>query len=157
MTAVSTALLWFFSTWRPRFIFSGQAPRELGPNGARSYATSAVWFLNSNTDTILIARFLGPASLGAYALAFDLMLFPISRIATPIRSVLFRPVPHPGRQDAPDRRVVEGTRLVAAITMPAMLGMIVVAPDFVPVVLSERWTDAVPVLQILATVGCFSR
>ena len=31
--------------------------------------------------------------------------------------------------------------------------MMVVAPDFVPVVLGERWTDAVPVLQILATVG----
>ena len=99
VTAVSTALLWFFSTWRPRFIFSGQALRELGPNGARSYATSAVWFLNSNTDTILIARFLGPWSLGAYALAFNLMLFPISRIATPIRErPLPGPLPHPGRQ-----------------------------------------------------------
>ena len=152
--AVSTVLLWTFSSWRPRFTFSGESLRDLGGTGLKAYGTKVVWFLNTNTDTVLIARYLGPASLGAYAIAFNLMLFPISRVATPIRSVLF---PAFSRiQDERERLVggwLRGTRLIAAVAMPAMLGMIAVAPDFVPVVLGERWRDAISVLQILAIVG----
>ena len=37
--------------------------------------------------------------------------------------------------------------------MPALAGLVVVAPDFVPVVLGDQWTAAVPVVQILAWVG----
>ena len=43
--------------------------------------------------------------------------------------------------------------LVAAIVMPAMLGLIAVAPDFIGVLFGERWHEAVPVVQILAGVG----
>jgi O-antigen/teichoic acid export membrane protein len=48
---------------------------------------------------------------------------------------------------------VRANRVIAALTIPACLGMIVVAPDFVVVVLGERWVDATPVIQILAWVG----
>ena len=44
-------------------------------------------------------------------------------------------------------------RLIAALTMPALLGMIVVAPDFVSVILGDKWSEAVPVLRILAFVA----
>jgi O-antigen/teichoic acid export membrane protein len=37
--------------------------------------------------------------------------------------------------------------------MPALLGMIVVAPDFVSVVLGDQWARAVPVIRILAFVA----
>ena len=154
MSGVSTLLLWTFSSWRPRFVFSLASVRSLGGMGLKAYGSRAVWFLNSNTDTVLIGRFLGPASLGTYALAFNLMLFPITRIAAPLRSVLF---PAFSRIQDDRERMVAGwlrsSRLVAAIAMPMMFGLIVVAPDFVPVVLGERWRDAVPVLQILAIVG----
>lgn len=44
-------------------------------------------------------------------------------------------------------------RVVAAGLAPAMLGFVVVAPDFVAVVLGHKWRSAVPVLQILAMVA----
>jgi O-antigen/teichoic acid export membrane protein len=44
-------------------------------------------------------------------------------------------------------------RIIAAITMPALLGMIVVAPDFVDVVLGDKWSEAVPVIRLLAFVA----
>jgi O-antigen/teichoic acid export membrane protein len=34
-----------------------------------------------------------------------------------------------------------------------MLGLVVLAPDFVPVVLGPRWNDAIPIIQILVWVG----
>ena len=37
--------------------------------------------------------------------------------------------------------------------MPPLAALVVVAPDFVPVVLGDQWDAAVPVIQILAWVG----
>ena len=48
---------------------------------------------------------------------------------------------------------IRATRLVALISMPALVGLIIVAPDFVTVVLGPRWSEATPVIQILAFVG----
>jgi O-antigen/teichoic acid export membrane protein len=39
------------------------------------------------------------------------------------------------------------------VAVPALLGMAVLAPDFVVVVLGEKWRAAIHVLQILAWVG----
>ena len=44
-------------------------------------------------------------------------------------------------------------RVVGAIALPALAGMMVVAPDFVAVVLGGKWHAAVPVIQILTWVG----
>jgi O-antigen/teichoic acid export membrane protein len=37
--------------------------------------------------------------------------------------------------------------------LPAMVGLVLAAPEFVRVVLGDRWEDAIPVIQILAWVG----
>jgi O-antigen/teichoic acid export membrane protein len=39
------------------------------------------------------------------------------------------------------------------ISIPALVGLVVVAPDFVQVVLGSRWSDATTVIQVLAIVG----
>ncbi|MEA2256571.1 MAG: hypothetical protein QOG35_2616, partial [Solirubrobacteraceae bacterium] len=94
------------------------------------------------------------APLGAYAIAYNVILVPFSRIAVPIQDVLF---PAFSRIQGDRERIAEGwirvTRLVAAISVPALVGLAVVAPDFVTVVLGDKWHAAAPVIQVLAWVG----
>jgi O-antigen/teichoic acid export membrane protein len=110
--------------------------------------------LNRNGDNILIGRYLGSAPLGAYAVAYNLMLVPLNRLMLPLQDALF---PALSRwQDDRERMAsawLRVERVVAAVVVPAMLGLAVLAPDFVDVVLGERWHSAVPVLQVLAVVG----
>jgi len=59
-------------------------------------------------------------------------------------------------QDEPERIAATWARvarLMAAVTVPALAGLVVVAPDFVPLVLGEQWRASVPVVQVLAWVG----
>ena len=59
-------------------------------------------------------------------------------------------------QDEPERIAAvwaRVTRVLASLCVPALIGLVVVAPDFVPVVLGSQWAAAVPVIQILAWVG----
>jgi PST family polysaccharide transporter len=107
-----------------------------------------------NVDNVLVGRFLGPTALGAYGLAYTVMLMPFSQIGGPVQEVLFPAFSR--MQDDRERMTevwVRASRIVGALAIPALLGLIVVAPDFVDVVLGHRWRVAVPVLQILSWAG----
>lgn len=154
LAGISTVLLWLVSPWRPRLRFSGASLRELGGFSGNVLGTRLFYYLHENAASLLIGRFLGAGAFGLFSVAYTIVLVPFSRIAIPIGEVLF---PAFSRiQDEPERVAaiwVRGTRILAALCMPASLGVIVVAPEFVHVLLGDRWEDAVPVIQILAWVG----
>jgi O-antigen/teichoic acid export membrane protein len=154
VASVSTTLLWVVSPWRPRWSFSWSSLRTLGGFSVNVFGQRFLYYLHANADKLLIGRFLGAPALGAYALAYNVVLVPFSRIGVPVAEVLF---PAFARlQDERDRMVrawIRATRLVATAAVPALLGLIAVAPDFVKAVLGERWLDAAPVIQLLAWVG----
>ena len=113
-----------------------------------------LYYLHENTGAVLIGRFIGPAGLGAFTVAMNVISTPFSRVAVPIAEVLFPALSR--MQDEPERLVeawFRTTRLVAAISVPALLGLILVAPKFVAVVLGDQWLEATTVIQILAGVG----
>jgi len=151
---ISLGVLWAASPWRPQLLYSFESLRDLGGFGLKALGDRLAWLATNITDTILIGRFLGPAAVGAYSVAFNLTTLPVTRIAAPLRDITFSAFSR--IQD--DRAVVaagwlRATTLTAGLIAPAMLGMIVVAPIFVPVVLGPRWDDAIPVIQALSWVG----
>jgi polysaccharide transporter, PST family len=152
--AVSLVLVWQFSEWRPRFTYSLESLRNLGPFAAKASGARMLGFLNLNADNFLVARYLGPAALGVYSLAWNVMFQPFVRLIAPITQVLF---PAFSRIASDPHRVagawLRGNRIVAAISLPAFVGLAVVAHDFILVVLGEKWLDAVPVLQLLCVAG----
>jgi O-antigen/teichoic acid export membrane protein len=150
----STSMIWIVSPWRPSFAFSRASLRSLGGFSLNVFAQRLLYYLHRNLDNLLIGRFVGAAALGAYAFAYNVMLVPFSRIAGPIQEVLF-----PAMSRLQDDRArmaeiwVRATRLTGAVSIPALAGLAIVAPDFVSVVLGDRWAAAGRVLQVLAWVG----
>jgi O-antigen/teichoic acid export membrane protein len=151
---VSLALVWRFSSWRPRMTWSAESFRRLGSFAGKTSGARVLGYVNLNADNFLIARFLGAAPLGVYSVAYNVMFAPLARLATPIQQVLF-PAFALIAADRPRAGTawLRGNRIVAAITVPAFVGLAVVAPDFVPVVLGHRWHKAIPVLQLLCIAG----
>jgi PST family polysaccharide transporter len=150
----STILLWTFASWRPRLRYSRRSFRELRGFGGNVSGMLVLFQLNQNADNVLIGRFLGAGALGSYALAYNVILLPFSRLASPLHDVLY-PV-FTRLQDDRERlaRVwLRAVRLLTAVAAPAMLGLVVCASDLVDVVFGPRWHDAAPVMQILAWVG----
>ena len=100
------------------------------------------------------AGYLGAASLGAYSISYTIMLVPFSQIASPVQEVLF-PAMSQMQDDKPRMAAswIRANRIIAAISIPSLLGMLVVAPDFVQVVLGGKWQIATPVIQVLVWVG----
>ena len=113
-----------------------------------------LYYLQTNGDRFLIGRFLGTDALGTYAVAYNTILQPASKIGGPLQRVMSpafcRIQDEPERIAAAWARVV---RILAGVSVPALAALVVLAPDFVPVVLGDQWHAAVPVIQILAWVG----
>ncbi len=150
---VSTMLLWLSSAWRPRARYSTQSLRHLLSYGAPVLGSNLIWYVERNLDNLLIGRFRGPAALGAYSIAYNIMLAPLTKIVLPVEQVFFPALSRIGEPKEAGAVWLRMTRLIAAVTAPALIGLAVVAPDFVDVVLGEKWRAATRVLQILVWVG----
>ncbi|HEU5243078.1 MAG TPA: oligosaccharide flippase family protein [Gaiellaceae bacterium] len=153
-SAVSTLLVWRFSSWRPRFVFSFARLRDLSGFGLRLFGIRLMNYANLNFDNLLVGRFAGAAALGVYSLAYNVMFTPMIRIANPISSVVY-PALARMQDDLPRMRRawLRSKRLSASLLAPAFLIAIVAAPDLVPVLFGQRWHEAIPVIQLLAVAG----
>jgi O-antigen/teichoic acid export membrane protein len=152
--AAGTAFLWAASSWRPHFIFSRRSLRDLGGYGVNLLGSQVLTYAKNYGDNLLVGRFLGSAALGAYAIAYNLMFLPVGRLIVPIQETMF-PALSRWQDDLPRLGGVwlRLLRMVSAVLAPAMFGFVVVAPDFVSVILGQKWHSATPVLQILAIVA----
>lgn len=154
INAVRTVLVWVASDWRPTFTFSLSAWRDIRSFSRNVLATNILYFLNGNADNLIIGKFLGPAPLGVYRLAYNVMLQPIYRIVIPIRNVLF-PAFSKMQDDRP--RMLAGwirvNRVVLGICLPALVGLVATAPDFVATAFGHKWHAAAAVIMALAAVG----
>ena len=148
VSTVSTALVLIYTPWRPRLTYSTQSLRRLGSFSGNIFGTRLLFYTNRNADNLLIGRFLGAAALGSYAVAYNVMLVPMNQIAEPIQEVLLPALARMQHDvDRMGRAWLRVIRLVGAVSIPALIGMVVVAPDFVEVVLGPKWSAATPVIQ----------
>jgi PST family polysaccharide transporter len=150
----STVLLWCVTPWRPSLVFSRESMRRLGGFAGYVFGENVLYQAGRTLSPVLIGRFLGAAAVGAYVFAGNVILMPFSRIAAPIQQVF---LPAFSRMNDDRERVadvwIRASRLVGAISIPALVGLVVVAPDFVHVVLGSRWAGAIVIIQILAWAG----
>jgi O-antigen/teichoic acid export membrane protein len=151
---VSAALLWSLSSWRPTAAYSLASLRTLGSFGGQTVFSRILSYASLNADNLLIGRYIGSAGLGIYSIAYTVMFTPLQQIAQPVQQVLF---PAFAKVKADTERLgqawLRGNQLVGALLVPALLGMAVVAPDFVPTVFGPRWHASIPVLQLLCLAG----
>jgi O-antigen/teichoic acid export membrane protein len=154
IVVVGTVIIFAATPWRPHLTFSMASLRDLGGFSGNVLGQRLVFYVHRNADNLLIGRFLGASALGVYALAYNVMLQPMSRIAGPVQEVLFPAFSRMQHDRAAMADAwVRATRLVGSLTIPSLCGLVVVAPDFVSVVLGDRWSEAVPVIQVLSWVG----
>jgi len=151
---VGTMLLWSISHWRPRLEFQAAEIRELVRFGNDVLVGNLLAYASRNADNLLIGRFVGATGLGYYSWAYNLMMLPIHRFTQVLASAAFPALAH--LQDEPEklqRAWFRGARLIGAVVIPSMVGLMILAPQVVEVVYGPQWLPAVPVLQVLCVNG----
>jgi PST family polysaccharide transporter len=108
------------------------------------------WYWYANADFVVAGRVLGAAALGAYSFAWTIATIPIDKVGTVVARValaFFSATQHDAETFRRDLlRLVEG---LAVLTVPACIGLALVAQDLVEVLLGDRWLPAILPLQVL--------
>jgi O-antigen/teichoic acid export membrane protein len=133
------------------------ARRELGELlgfGAGVSLTHFVNYVARNGDHFVLGRWLGPAALGLYSRAYNLMALPLNHFGNVIGTVLFPALSEiAGDRERVRRGYLLGVQLTALLAAPVMAGMMVAAPHLVVGLYGPAWAGTVLPLQLLCAVG----
>jgi O-antigen/teichoic acid export membrane protein len=113
--------------------------------------TRVLWQLTYQMDTLIAARFLTREALGLYSVAMHLATLPMNKAMGIVNQVAFPAVAR--LQDELPRlraRLLESLRLLAFLAIPSLWGISAVAPEFIDVVLGEKWHAATLALQLVS-------
>jgi O-antigen/teichoic acid export membrane protein len=153
-SVLSSGLIWWSSAWCPRLAKAWTQVRSITTFSLHYSGANMFNYWARNSDNIIIGRLLGSAPLGYYQIAYTLMLYPLTYITQTINQVT---LPAFAKIQSEDERFREAlcrvAALVALVTAPMMMGLVVIAEPFVRVVLGPQWEPSIRVIQILAPVG----
>jgi O-antigen/teichoic acid export membrane protein len=156
MQLVGTCLSYALVPYRPRLRLRGRGVRRLLHYSGALNRTRILTFLSLNLDNMLVGRFLGPAALGLYQVAFRVAEIPavtITRAAARVALPMFGPLRATPR--ALTRRFLTVVGAVcAAVCLFAALALLA-GEAGVRWMLGPDWTRMVPALQLLALAMVF--
>ena len=143
--------MWACCDWRPSWPRRGSGVRPLLRFGGNLMAANSVLYCTRNLDNVLIAAMWGPASLGLYSKAYQLLRMPDTILVGPIRNVSISALSRlQGNLSAYRRYYRRALNLQLSLTMPVIGFLFVAARPAVNIVLGPQWADAVPIFQALS-------
>ena len=150
LATLFVATLWVRAGWRPTLEFSRPVFRELRSFALRVAGGRWARLAELLVLSLLIGKLVSVTDLGVWAFAMSTVILPLSVISIPIAEVLFSAF---SRMQAERDRIsalwIKSIGVLAAVVMPLLAGLVVVAPDAIPLVFGSQWKTAVPVVQIL--------
>lgn len=146
---IDTVILWLTVRWRPKLQFSFTRLRALLRYGWKLLVSALLHTFYINLRTLIIGKLYTSADLAYYEKGQSFPTLIVSNINASIDSVLL-----PTMSDVQDSREnVKAITRRAIVTSsylmwPMMVGLAVVAKPLVVLLLTKKWLEAVPFLQI---------
>src|SRR6218665_1523318 len=136
---------WFYSDWRPKFIFSREKFKFHFHYGYKMSLSGLLNIIFTNIYTIIIGRFFSVQQLGFYNRADSLKQLPLSNISTALNKVTFPLFAKISHDDARLKEVYKKLmKLVIFIIAPVLSIMVVSAEPLIRTLLTEKWVPMVP-------------
>jgi PST family polysaccharide transporter len=151
---IASILFYAVSGWKPSFEFSVIHLRRIIGFSGNLTAFNLVNYFSRNLDTIIIGHKFDVNILGAYSLAYRIMLFPLQSL-TFVASRSLYPILSRKQENIKEINAIYCKTIFAiiSITSPMMLGLAILRVPFVDIVFGHNW-DAVPALLLwLAPTG----
>lgn len=152
--SIFSLCIWLTSNWRPSLRFAFSDIRTIWGYSFNLTGFSIINYFARNADNFLIGKFLGASSLGAYSVAYKIMLYPLDNVSRVIFRVMFpafSQVKHDNERFK--KSYINAISFIALVTFPIMTGLLVVAKPLVIVFFGDKWHGLPILLMILAPIG----
>lgn len=149
-------VLWFTVRWRPEIVFSISKVKLLFSFGWKLLVSNLIHMLYMDLRTLIIGRIFSPSMLGYYNRGENFPKIIVNNIDGSLQSVMFPTFS--AHQDDKKRLkdMVRRTVVTSSfLVFPAIIGLVVIAEPLVLLLLTEKWLQAAPFLQIFAVSYLF--
>ena len=146
----------YYSKWRPSWKIDFSPVRQMFPFAVKLLGTKLLTTVSQNILTFIFGRMLPISAVGNFSQAnkwntmgHSLVTGTIQQVAQPVMSEI---------SDDNDREVRvfrKMLRFTAFLSFPVMLGLALVAREFILITVGPKWLECVPLLQILCAGGAF--
>lgn len=153
-TLVSTIVLWYISSWRPKLEFSGESFIRLFRFSRNLLLEGFLEVIFTNSYILVIGRFFSAEATGLYFFAKKLSDLVAEQLTSAIQGATLPALST--MQDETEalkykyRQIIQLTMFIIAPVMALLSGL---APVLIPFAFNKSWNDAIPYLQLLCVVG----
>lgn len=156
LAGVVTSILVVFGTarFRPRLRLRYDEVRSYLSFSGAVTAGEVANYGSTNVDNLVIGRVLGSSALGFYALAYNLVTYPVRMFSSLVAQATL-PALCRIAEDAPRFRAayLRATRLSLIVVAPALAAAFVAAPRLLLGLYGPQWAPAVRPFQLLCVAG----
>ncbi len=154
VTALTSTLLFHQSEFRPQFKFSFSAIKDIFRYGLYLSGFNFVNYLHRQGDNLIIGRLLGAHPLGIYDLAYQLMLFPITHIISPISNVMISAFSSIQKDKNRIKEIyLRMNGVICLVSFPILIAFLIMADYIILTIFGNAWQTAVLPLRILSIAG----
>ena len=151
---VSIIVSYLIHPYRPHLSKDIEKAKELFGFGRWILGSSILVFIGKHIDDIFVGRVLSATALGFYQMAYRISNMLETEITQVISSVAFPAYAKiQDQQTRLQKAYFRIIRLTFAISLPITMGMVLLAPEFTRIFLSEKWMPMVTAMQLLAVAG----
>jgi len=151
---VNLIVSYLIHPYRPHFSKDFGKAKELFGFGKWILGSNILIFIGEHIDDIFVGRVLSAVALGFYQMAYRISNMLETEITQVISSVAFPAFAKiQDKQSRIQKAYFRIMRLTVAISLPITVGMILLAPEFTQIFLSEKWMPMVTAMQLLAVAG----
>ena len=153
-TIAGTLQLWFWSQWRPSWVFNRKKLNYHFNYGVKLMLSGILNVIFTNAYTIIIGKFFAPAQVGFYNRAQTLQMLPVNSISSIVTKVSFPLFSSIQNDDVRLKSIYKRImQMVVFLVTPTLILMAVLGEPLFRLLYTEKWVRAVPYFQILCVTG----
>jgi lipopolysaccharide exporter len=154
-SCIGLVLSYRLHPYRPRFSLG--AMRELFSFSKWLQVAHLVSFVSARAADFIIGKLAGISVLGSFTIAKEIASLPSAEVAMPVHRGVFPSYAKlSGDLPALKRAYLRVASVLVLVTLPAGIGLALVAQPVVLIFLGDKWREVVPLIQILAVQGVLS-
>ena len=149
-------VLWFTVEWRPKACFSFKKIKILFSYGWKLLCSSLIDALYTNLYDLVIGKKYASDTLAFYNRGKQFPYMIVNNLNSSISSVLL-PVMSIKQDDneAVKKMVRKSIKMSSFLVFPVMIGLAIVAKPLILLILTDKWLECVPFLQMLCICYAF--
>jgi Membrane protein involved in the export of O-antigen and teichoic acid len=147
---VDSIVLLFTISWRPQCVFSVSAAKKLVAYGWKVLAADLMGTFFEQLRTLLIGKTYNASQLAYYNRGQSFPSMFSDNVTTSIMAVLFPALSnHSDNVDVVKQMVRRAVRIISFVVFPLLGGCAIVAKPLVHMLLTKKWEECIPFIQVL--------